>query len=118
MAEDGLARQNLVMGVSTTLTALSGMTIRTGLRVTLADLLCSDHCWPQDILSYLATIFVLRANGMGFRGREVTFHQATTMLQVTYAIEIIYYLCVNAIKISIVFFYLRIGKLHPSKPTV
>jgi hypothetical protein len=69
-------------------------------------------------LGYLATIFVLRANGMGFRGREVTFHQATTTLQVTYAIEIIYYLCVNAIKISIVFFYLRIGKLHPSKPTV
>jgi hypothetical protein len=28
MAEDGLARQNLVVGVSTTLTALSGMTIR------------------------------------------------------------------------------------------
>jgi hypothetical protein len=64
-------------------------------------------------LGYLATIFVLRANGIGFRGKEVTFQQATTTLQVTYAIEIIYYLCVNAIKISILFFYLRIGKLIP-----
>jgi hypothetical protein len=63
-------------------------------------------------LGYLATIFVLRVNGMGFRGREVSFVEATTTLQVTYAIEIIYYLCVNAIKISIVFFYLRIGKNH------
>jgi hypothetical protein len=61
-------------------------------------------------LGYLVAIFVLRENGMGFRGAEVTFVQATTTLQVTYAIEILYYLCVNAIKISIVLFYLRIGK--------
>jgi hypothetical protein len=50
---------------------------------------------------------------MGFRGIEASFIQATTTLQITYAIEIIYYLCVNAIKISIVFFYLRIGKQLP-----
>jgi hypothetical protein len=61
-------------------------------------------------LGYLVSIFVLRENGMGFRGAEVTFEQATISLQVTYAIEVLYYLCVNAIKISIVFFYLRIGK--------
>jgi hypothetical protein len=60
-------------------------------------------------LGYLATIFVLRENKMGFRGSEASFQQATTTLKVTYAIESIYYLSVNAIKISIVFFYLRIG---------
>jgi hypothetical protein len=65
-------------------------------------------------IGYLATIFVLRGNKMGFRGKEASFPQVTTALQVTYAIEIIYYLCVNAIKISIVFFYLRIGKTCPS----
>jgi hypothetical protein len=65
-------------------------------------------------LGYLATIFVLRANGMGFRGREVSFVQATTTMKVTYAIEMIYYLCVTSIKISIVLFYLRIGKYNPS----
>jgi hypothetical protein len=64
-------------------------------------------------LGYLATIFVLRENGMGFRGKEVSFVEATTTLKASYAIEILYYLCVNAIKISIVFFYLRIGK-HPT----
>jgi hypothetical protein len=60
-------------------------------------------------LGYLASIFVLRENKMGFRGSEASFQQATTTLKVTYAIESIYYLSVNAIKISIVFFYLRIG---------
>ncbi|EAT84416.1 hypothetical protein SNOG_08140 [Parastagonospora nodorum SN15] len=34
-------------------------------------------------LAYLATIYILRANGMGFRGTQVTFEQATTTLQVT-----------------------------------
>jgi hypothetical protein len=60
-------------------------------------------------LGYLAAIFVLRENGMGFHAKEVTFNEATTSLKATYAIEILYYLCVNTIKISIVFFYLRIG---------
>jgi hypothetical protein len=65
-------------------------------------------------IGYLATIFVLRGNKMGFRGRQASFQQATITLQVAYAVEIIYYLCVNAIKISIVFFYLRIGKDLPA----
>ncbi|KAH3917717.1 hypothetical protein HBH56_043970 [Parastagonospora nodorum] len=115
MAEDGLARQHLVVGVSTALTAVSVIIV--SLRVyTRAVIL---HNMGNDdytmliallfTLAYLATIYILRANGMGFRGTQVTFEQATTTLQVTYAIEIIYYLCVNAIKVSILFFYLRIA---------
>lgn len=61
-------------------------------------------------IGYLATLFVLRDNKMGFRGKEASFPQAVTTLQVAYAIEIIYYLCVNIIKVSIVLFYLRFGK--------
>lgn len=60
-------------------------------------------------IGYLATLFVLRDNKMGFRGREASFPQAVTTLQVAYAIEIIYYICVNIIKVSIVLFYLRFG---------
>jgi hypothetical protein len=63
-------------------------------------------------IGYLATLFVLRDNKMGFRGKEASFPQAVTTLQVAYAVEIIYYLCVNIIKVSIVLFYLRFGK-HP-----
>jgi hypothetical protein len=60
-------------------------------------------------LGYLATIYVLRDNKMGFRLTEVSLEQAVTSLKVTYAIESIYYVCINTIKASIVFFYLRIG---------
>jgi hypothetical protein len=38
-------------------------------------------------LGYLATIYVLRDNKMGFRLSEVSFEQAVTSLKVTYAIE-------------------------------
>lgn len=61
-------------------------------------------------ISYLTTLYVLRDNNMGFRGREASFLQATMSLKIAYAIEIIYYLCVNIIKVSIVLFYLRFGK--------
>jgi hypothetical protein len=64
-------------------------------------------------LGYLATIYVLRDNKMGFRLSEVSFEQAVISLKVTYAIESIYYVCVNSIKVSIVFFYLRIGTTLP-----
>jgi hypothetical protein len=61
-------------------------------------------------LGYLATILVLRGNGVGFSGKFLTLNQMTTTIKVIIGIEILYYLCVNAIKISILFFYLRIGK--------
>ncbi|KAL5117518.1 hypothetical protein ACEQ8H_004548 [Pleosporales sp. CAS-2024a] len=99
MAQDGLARQNLVVGSSTALTTVSGK---------------DDYAMVAALvftLSYLATICVLRANGMGYRGAQVSFVEATRTLQTTYAIEIVYYLSVNAIKISILFFYLRIGTI-------
>lgn len=64
-------------------------------------------------ISYLTTLYVLRDNNMGFRGREASFLQATMSLKIAYAIEIIYYLCVNIIKVSIVLFYLRFAVKKP-----
>lgn len=55
-------------------------------------------------------LLVLRENGMGFSGAVLSVPQMTKTLKVIIAIEIAYYLCVNAVKISIVFFYLRIGE--------
>jgi hypothetical protein len=46
---------------------------------------------------------------MGFSGKVLQLQQMLNQVQATLAIEIIYYLIVNAIKISILFFYLRIG---------
>jgi hypothetical protein len=52
----------------------------------------------------------LKENGMGFTGMLLTPEQKLNQIQTTLAIEIIYYFTVNAIKISILFFYLRIGQ--------
>jgi hypothetical protein len=138
MVSNGLARQNLVVGVSTALTAISGemeliasegvgdtranhgrfvvviiVSLRTYTRsVILRNMGKDDYAMLAALtftLGYLIAIFVLRENGMGFHAKEVTFDEATTSLKATYAIEILYYFCVNTIKISIVFFYLRIG---------
>jgi hypothetical protein len=133
MAESGMARQNWVVGVSTALTVISGKTSFVAFDVMRAYMLLAVvivclrvytraiilHNMGKDdyamitallfTLGYLATIYVLRANKMGFHLSEVSFEQATTSLKVTYAIESIYYVCVNTIKVSIVCFYLRIG---------
>lgn len=63
-------------------------------------------------LAYLACLLILREHGMGFSGKVLTLDQMTVTIKTIIAIEILYYLCVNAIKISIVLFYLRIGKIH------
>jgi hypothetical protein len=66
-------------------------------------------------VGYLAAILVMRANGTGFSGKELKLDQMTALLKTTLSIEVIYYLCVNAIKVSIVFFYMRIGKALSSQ---
>jgi uncharacterized membrane protein YhdT len=159
-SNDGQARQDLVVGLSTALTALSGKsdstpshppisqsslnpsklpspstTILLPKLTNLTVIIVTLRLYTRAIilhnaglddwailiallftLAYLACIYVLRANKMGFHGREATFEQATTTLKVSYGIEIVYYACVNAIKVSIVLFYLRIGKNYPLLP--
>lgn len=47
---------------------------------------------------------------MGFSGKVLTLDQMVNQIRATLAIEIIYYCIINSIKISILLFYLRIGK--------
>jgi len=61
-------------------------------------------------LGYLSTILLLRENGMGFSGKVVSQAQVILSIKTVVGIEILYYLIVNTIKVSIVFFYLRIGE--------
>lgn len=73
-----------------------------------------DYCMLGALvftLGYLAAILVLRENGMGYSGTVLTQQQMTTTLQTIVAVEVLYYCCVNSIKVSIVFVYLRIGTL-------
>jgi hypothetical protein len=51
----------------------------------------------------------MRNNGMGLSGKLLTLPQMVNQIRGTLAIEIVYYISVAAIKISILFFYLRIG---------
>lgn len=61
-------------------------------------------------VSYLAAIFVLRENGMGFSGKTLTITKMENLIKATLAIQILYYLLIYSIKISILFVYMRIGK--------
>lgn len=61
------------------------------------------------VMGYLTAIFVIRVNGMGFSGHVLTPEQMVNQLQTTVAIEIMYYFAINAIKVSILLFYLRIA---------
>jgi len=47
---------------------------------------------------------------MGFSGATLTLEEMTNLIQATLAIQMIYYIEVFAIKASILFFYLRIGR--------
>ena len=62
------------------------------------------------VLGYMAAILVLRNNGIGFSGKVLSLDQMDRTLKTILFVEIIYYLCVNSIKVSILFFYLRIGE--------
>jgi hypothetical protein len=50
---------------------------------------------------------------MGFSGATLTLTQMENLIKTTLAIEIMYYVLIFSIKISILFFYLRIGKSLP-----
>ncbi|KAF2875229.1 hypothetical protein BDV95DRAFT_456886, partial [Massariosphaeria phaeospora] len=109
------AQQDLCTGVSTALTIVS--VILVGLRtysrtVIVRSFGLDDAAMLVALLfavGYLITIYVLRANGMGFSGTVLTLGQMVNSLKTTLAIQIIYYISVFAIKISILFFYLRIA---------
>lgn len=60
-------------------------------------------------LAYLAEIFVGKANHIGFPSKDLSLDNMTNLLKNTLAIQVTYYVCISAIKISILCMYLRFG---------
>ncbi|KXH39162.1 integral membrane protein [Colletotrichum nymphaeae SA-01] len=58
-------------------------------------------------LAYLAEIFVGKANHIGFPSKDLSLDNMTNLLKNTLAIQVTYYVCISAIKISILCMYLR-----------
>jgi len=51
---------------------------------------------------------------MGFSGKKLNLEQMMTLIKSTLAIEIIYYITVYCVKLSILLCYLRIGTCSPA----
>ncbi|KAF2821492.1 hypothetical protein CC86DRAFT_302754 [Ophiobolus disseminans] len=113
--EKALTSQHTCVGVATALTILSIVIVALRLytRTYIVQNLGKDDCAMLVALAltiaYLIALFVLRDNGLGFSGGALTPEQMVKQVQTTLAIEIIYYFLINAIKISILCFYLRIA---------
>ncbi|KAI2615969.1 hypothetical protein GGR54DRAFT_642056 [Hypoxylon sp. NC1633] len=62
-----------------------------------------------SIIGYLVAIFLGQSYGMGKPMGTLTLDQMKTLLQITLAIEIIYYIVILCVKTSIVFMYDRLA---------
>ncbi|KAI8941917.1 hypothetical protein NX059_000032 [Plenodomus lindquistii] len=123
-----LTNRDACVGVAVALTALSAVVVilRIYARAAIVRNFGVDDCTMFGalifIIAYLVAIFVMRANGMGLSGLILTPKQMVNQVQTTLAIEIIYYVSINAIKISILLFYLRIAVIkrfeHLCKATI
>ncbi|KAF2187377.1 hypothetical protein K469DRAFT_570050 [Zopfia rhizophila CBS 207.26] len=113
------AQQDACTGVATAMTAVSIfiVALRTYSRQFVVGNFGKDDAMMLVALlftiGYLIAIWVLRANGMGFSGASLTLDQMTNSIKTTLAIEIMYYVLVFSIKVSIVLFYLRIAVQKP-----
>lgn len=66
-------------------------------------------------LGYLIVILIDRDNHVGFPATDLTTDEMLTQVKLTLAIEVIYYMIVGSIKTSILYMYLRFGKLRPRR---
>lgn len=62
-------------------------------------------------LGYLLAILMDKANHVGFPAATLTMYEMSMQLKITLAIEVVYYMIVGSIKTSILYLYLRFGKL-------
>ncbi|KAF2845522.1 hypothetical protein T440DRAFT_407807 [Plenodomus tracheiphilus IPT5] len=123
-----LASRDACVGVAVALTAVSAVAVilRTYTRALIIRSIGQDDYTMLLalllVIGYLVAIFVDRANGMGLSGLVLTPRQMVVQVQTALAIEIIYYLAINAIKVSILLFYLRIAAVkrfdHLCKATI
>ncbi|KAK1689348.1 integral membrane protein [Colletotrichum godetiae] len=112
MASDQV-RQNSLIITSCFFTAISTMVViaRTFVRAVLIRKPGFDD-YSMIIgmvftLAYLAEIFVGKANHIGFPSKDLSLDNMTNLLKNTLAIQVTYYVCISAIKISILCMYLR-----------
>ncbi|KAH7117832.1 hypothetical protein B0J11DRAFT_592292 [Dendryphion nanum] len=109
------ANQDSCVGVSIAFTVVSIIIVglRTYVRVFMVRNFGIDDAFMLGALlwtvAYLITIFILKVNGMGFSGSTLSLNQMTNLVKTTLSLQIFYYLIVYCIKISILFFYLRIA---------
>lgn len=75
----------------------------------------STHSTQLFAIAYLIAIIILRDNGLGFSGKVLSPEHMVNQVRTTLAIQVIYYILINTIKSSILFFYLRIGKTRYCK---
>ncbi|KAH7408700.1 hypothetical protein DE146DRAFT_386445 [Phaeosphaeria sp. MPI-PUGE-AT-0046c] len=114
-SEQGLTNQRVCVGVAATLTTLSIIVV--GLRtytraIIVRNFGLDDYAMLASLLfaiGYLIAIIVLRDNGLGFSGQVLSPEHMVNQVRTTLAIQVIYYILINTIKISILFFYLRIA---------
>ncbi|KAF2675728.1 hypothetical protein K458DRAFT_471108 [Lentithecium fluviatile CBS 122367] len=109
------AQQDACTGVATAFTIVSILVVaaRMFTRTYIVNNMGKDD-WAMlaalvFTIAYLAAIYVLRDNGMGFSGKKLTLEQMEILIKTTLAIEIMYYVLVFCVKLSILFCYLRIA---------
>ncbi|KAF2657260.1 hypothetical protein K491DRAFT_342989 [Lophiostoma macrostomum CBS 122681] len=106
-------QQDSCTGVATAFTIASIVIVglRTYTRIAIVHSFGKDDLAMLSALvftiGYLIAIWVLRENGMGFSGASLTPVQMVNLIRTTLAIQIMYYIIIFCIKLSILFLYLR-----------
>lgn len=59
------------------------------------------------MIAYMVEILIARANHIGFPMATLTYDNMIMLMKVTMAIQATYYVCITAIKSSILLMYLR-----------
>ncbi|CAI6337296.1 unnamed protein product [Periconia digitata] len=110
-----VASRDACTGVATTFTIISFLIVALRLytrSVYLRKPGTDDYAMVAALIftiGYLACIWVIRFAGMGLSGTVLSVRQMEDQLKAVVAIEVIYYLSVFLIKLSICFCYLRIA---------
>ncbi|KAF2448177.1 hypothetical protein P171DRAFT_428288 [Karstenula rhodostoma CBS 690.94] len=111
----GQAQQDACTAVATafTITSFLVVALRTYVRSRIVRNFGKDDAFMivafVFTLGYLVCIWIGSDNGMGYSGKVLELYQMRTLVQATLAIQILYYVLVACVKISICFCYLRIA---------
>ncbi|KAH6686655.1 integral membrane protein [Plectosphaerella plurivora] len=113
MAPSDQERQNTLIAVTIALTTISLIVV--GLRVFARAWLIRKAGWDDWLIclavacsvGYMVEILLGRDNNMGFPMVTLSMENMVNLMKLTLAIQVTYYVAIAAIKISILFMYLR-----------